>query len=112
MNTLLRESVKYMAEKFEPREKDVPTVTYNWPADPETLKNTPGEQLAEVLKQADFVEEALVDQSVDGRKIDDLLAQLHHDIESFWRALARRNGQEYVDMIFQRHEESLKAKVA
>lgn len=92
--------------------QNISTVTYQFPQDPEALGRTPGDQLAEAMKQVEFIDEALFDESVPKQKIDDLVAQLHHDIESFWRALARRYGQGYVDEIFQRHEDSLKKEDA
>ncbi len=92
--------------------KDVPTVTYNWPADPEALGNTPGEQLGEVLEQIDWIEEALIDYSVEAPRLEDLVADLYHRVEMFWRCLALRNGQGYVDRVFQRHEDGLKDSAA
>lgn len=84
--------------------EDLPTVTYNWPSDPDALGNTPGEQLGVVLESVAWIEEALVDDEIGAQKIEDLVAQMHHDIEMFWRCLALRNGQEYVDEVFQRYE--------
>ncbi len=87
---------------------NLPTVTYNWPATAEALGRTPGEQLGEALVDVGWIEEALADQMIGGQKIEDLIAQLHHSVELFWRCLALRNGQDYVDAVFQRHEDGLK----
>ena len=86
---------------------ETPEVTYQFPQDPEATSRTPGDQVGKVLEQADFVEEAIEDETTDIHQINDVVVQLHHDIESFWRALARKYGQDYVDAIFQRHEDKL-----
>ena len=86
-------------------QNELPEVTYQFKQDPEAIGRTPGDQVGKVLEQADFVEEAIEDETTDIHQINDVVIQLHHDIESFWRALARKYGQGYVDEVFQRHEE-------
>jgi|LGVE01.1.fsa_nt_gb hypothetical protein len=88
-------------------ERDNPAPEYNWPEVKFARSNSLAEQLAHILSEVDEITEL-------GPPITPLvhleLADLHHNLETFWRILAKLAGDDYVAALFQGTEDKNRAR--
>jgi NTP pyrophosphatase (non-canonical NTP hydrolase) len=71
---------------------------------PETLfveENTPGQQLEHAFDEAEEIARAITEEEPKER-IEEEIADLTHSLETFWRIIAKHNGPEYVQEVFNR----------
>lgn len=89
---------------------------YNFPETIFVCENAPGDQLEHVLSEIKEVMEAVeenyedLEEACKDEHVEEELADLTGSLETFWRILEARRGQDYVAALFARVEDKNRAR--
>lgn len=88
-------------------ERDNPLPEFNWPETRFVRTNNLAQQLEHVLSEVDEIKELAPPVTP---LVHMELADLHHSLETFWRILSGRAGDDYVAAVFQAVEDKNRAR--